>query len=51
MVLLGVWTRVEAKRPEPLIDLAILGERAVATTNLTGFMIGFAMFSSFLLIP
>jgi len=36
---------------EPLIDLGILSERAVATTNLTGFMIGFAMFSSFLLIP
>ena len=41
----------ERKRPDPLIDLGILSERAVATTNLTGFMIGFAMFSSFLLIP
>jgi len=51
LVVLVVWTRVERKRPDPLIDLGILSERAVATTNLTGFMIGFAMFSSFLLIP
>ncbi len=50
-VLLLVWTRVEATRPHPLIDLKILSRRAVATTNLTGFLIGFAMFSSFLLIP
>ena len=51
LVVLGVWIRVEARSQEPLIDLRILSERAVATTNLTGFMIGFAMFSSFLLIP
>ena len=51
LVLLVVWTRFESGRQDPLIDLRILAERAVATTNLTGFLIGFAMFSSFLLIP
>ena len=46
-----MFTRVEATRPQPLIDLRVLGERAVAATNLTGFLVGFAMFASFLLIP
>ena len=51
LALLVAWTRFESGRQDPLIDLRILAERAVATTNLTGFLIGFAMFSSFLLIP
>jgi EmrB/QacA subfamily drug resistance transporter len=51
LALLVAWTRFETGRPDPLIDLGILAQRAVATTNLTGFLIGFAMFSSFLLIP
>jgi EmrB/QacA subfamily drug resistance transporter len=51
LALLAAWTRFESTRRDPLIDLEILSQRAVATTNLTGFLIGFAMFSSFLLIP
>jgi len=51
LLLLVLWTRFEAGRQDPLIDLGILAQRGVATTNLTGFLIGFAMFSSFLLIP
>ncbi len=50
-LLLGTWLRVESRIPEPLIDLGLLRERAVATTNLTGLLVGFALFSSFLLIP
>ena len=46
-----VWLAVEARVPEPLIDLRVLRKRAVATTNLVGLLVGFAMFSSFLLIP
>ena len=42
---------VEARVADPLIDLAVLRRPAVATTNLTAFMVGLAMFSSFLLIP
>lgn len=49
--LLGAWVRVEATREEPLIDLGVLRGRAVAATNLTGALVGFAMFTSFLLIP
>jgi EmrB/QacA subfamily drug resistance transporter len=51
ILLLAVWVAVESRVNEPLIDLGVLRERAVASTNLTGFLVGFAMFSSFLLIP
>jgi EmrB/QacA subfamily drug resistance transporter len=51
LALAAVWLRVEARVRDPLIDLRILRRRAVATTNLAGFLVGFAMFSSFLLIP
>jgi EmrB/QacA subfamily drug resistance transporter len=50
-VLALIWLRVESHVDEPLIDLGVLRARAVATTNLTGLLVGFAMFSSFLLIP
>jgi EmrB/QacA subfamily drug resistance transporter len=49
--LFAVWVRVESRISDPLIDLSVLRGRAVATTNLTGLLVGFAMFSSFLLIP
>jgi EmrB/QacA subfamily drug resistance transporter len=51
LVLAAVFVAVEARAPEPLIDLDVLRERAVAATNLTGFLVGLAMFASFLLIP
>jgi EmrB/QacA subfamily drug resistance transporter len=51
LVLTGVFLRIEARTDEPLIDLAVLRRPAVATTNLTAFMVGVAMFASFLLIP
>jgi EmrB/QacA subfamily drug resistance transporter len=47
----GVFLRVEGRMAEPLIDLAVLRRPAVFTTNLTAFMVGLAMFASFLLIP
>jgi EmrB/QacA subfamily drug resistance transporter len=50
-LLFGIWIWVESRVDEPLIDLDVLRGRAVATTNLTGLLVGFAMFSSFLLIP
>ena len=50
-LLFGIWIWVESRVDEPLIDLGVLRGRAVATTNLTGLLVGFAMFSSFLLIP
>jgi EmrB/QacA subfamily drug resistance transporter len=51
LVLGALFLRVEARVAEPLIDLRVLRRPAVAATNLTGFMIGLAMFASFLLIP
>jgi MFS family permease len=51
LVLLAIWLRVESVREQPLIELGILRDRVVATTNLAGFLVGFTMFSSFLLIP
>jgi EmrB/QacA subfamily drug resistance transporter len=51
LALVPVWLALEASRTDPLIDLGVLRRRAVATTNLAGLMVGFAMFSSFLLIP
>jgi EmrB/QacA subfamily drug resistance transporter len=51
LALLGLWAAVERRVGDPLVDLRVLSRRAVATTNLVGLLIGFAMFSSFLLIP
>jgi EmrB/QacA subfamily drug resistance transporter len=51
VLLLVGWVWFEARVDDPLIDLEVLRGRAVATTNLTGLLVGFAMFSSFLLIP
>jgi MFS family permease len=49
--MLGVWTLQQSRTEQPLIELALLRQRTVAATNLTGLLVGFAMFSSFLLIP
>jgi MFS family permease len=51
IALLLIWVQVESRRAEPLIDLRVLRSRAVAATNLTGMLVGFAMFGSFLMIP
>jgi EmrB/QacA subfamily drug resistance transporter len=51
LVLVGVFITVEARVSQPLIDLHVLRQPAVAATNLTGFMVGVAMFASFLIMP
>jgi EmrB/QacA subfamily drug resistance transporter len=51
LALLAFWIRMESRHPEPLVDMRVMRGRAVATTNLAGLFIGFAMFASFLLIP
>ena len=50
-VFLIVWVRFETRQADPLVDMGMMRERAVLTTNLTGFLIGFGMFGSFILIP
>jgi EmrB/QacA subfamily drug resistance transporter len=51
LALLALFVRVELRVPEPLLDLGVLRRRAVAATNLATFIIGFAMFGAFLLVP
>ncbi len=50
-VTLVVFARYELGRREPLIDVRLLAERAMWTTNLATFAVGFSMFGSFILIP
>lgn len=51
VVLLAVWTRYEGRVSDPIVDIRLLRERPVWTTNLVGLLVGFGMFGSFLLIP
>jgi EmrB/QacA subfamily drug resistance transporter len=51
LVLAGLFLAAEARVAQPLIDLEVLRRPAVAATNLTAFMVGLAMFASFLIIP
>ena len=50
-VLAVLWARWELRVVDPLVDLALMRQRPVWTTNVAGFAIGFAMFGSFVLIP
>jgi EmrB/QacA subfamily drug resistance transporter len=50
-VLLTVWVVVEARMTDPLVDMTMMRRRPVWTTNLTAFVFGFGMYSSFFLIP
>ena len=51
VVIAAVWVRAELRSPSPLVDMQMMRLRGVWTTNLTGFLIGFGMYSSFVLIP
>src|SRR6478609_458974 len=50
-VIAALWVRNELRSPSPLVDIHMMRLRGVWTTNLTGFLIGFGMYSSFVLIP
>lgn len=45
VVLLGIWTLVEFRRANPLIDLRILAERPLLLTNLASIATGFAFYA------
>ncbi len=45
------WVWVETKVDQPLVDMRVLRRRPVLMTNITGVLVGFSMFASFLLIP
>ncbi|NLT07635.1 MAG: MFS transporter [Solirubrobacterales bacterium] len=51
LVVLAVWTRFEMGVRDPLVDMRMMRRRGVWTTNLTGLLIGFGMFGSFVLTP
>jgi EmrB/QacA subfamily drug resistance transporter len=51
LVLLAAWVRVELVSPQPLVDMRVMRLRGVWTTNLVGFLLGFGMFGSFILVP
>jgi EmrB/QacA subfamily drug resistance transporter len=44
-----VW--FELRHPMPLVDMRMSARRAVLTPNLAGFLVGFGMFGSFIIIP
>jgi MFS family permease len=45
------WVAVETRSAEPLIDMAMMRIRGVWTTNLTAFLLGAGMYSSFIVFP
>ncbi len=51
LAVLAYWAAYETRHPAPLVDMAMMKARGVWTTNLAGFLLGFGMFGSFILIP
>ena len=51
IVLFAVWTLVELRVSQPMVDVRMLAGRQVALTNVTAFISGFAMFNAFVLVP
>ena len=47
----AAWAAYEQRVAQPLVDMRLLRQRGVWTTNLVGLLIGFGMFGSFILIP
>ena len=45
------WIPFEHRVRQPLVDIRMLRDRAVFSTNITGLLVGFGMFGSFILIP
>jgi EmrB/QacA subfamily drug resistance transporter len=50
-LVLMIWVAYERRVPAPLVDMGMMRQRAVLTTNLTALLVGFGMFGSFILIP
>jgi EmrB/QacA subfamily drug resistance transporter len=51
ITILALFVRLELRSDQPLVDIAVMRHRPVLATNATGFLIGVAMFGSFILIP
>jgi EmrB/QacA subfamily drug resistance transporter len=51
IVLLGLWVRSESRSDHPLVDMRMMRIRGVWTTNAVALLLGFGMYSSFILLP
>ena len=51
VVVAAMWAVFESRIAEPLVDMTMLRDRPVWTTNLSTTLIGFGMFASFVLVP
>jgi MFS family permease len=51
LVLLVLWVRNELRSDSPLVDMQMMRIRGVWTTNAVALLLGFGMYSSFILIP
>jgi EmrB/QacA subfamily drug resistance transporter len=51
VAILAAFVPLQLRTAQPLVDIRVLNRRPVLATNITGFLIGVAMFGSFLLIP
>ena len=51
LAVLAAWVWVEVRAREPLIDMRMMRLRGVWTTNAAAWLIGFGMYSSFILVP
>jgi hypothetical protein len=51
VVLLGGWVWSDLRSATPLVDVRLLGQRTLWTTNVAAFMLGLGMYASFLLLP
>ena len=51
LVLLAVFVAIERRVKAPLVDIRVMASRAVMATNVAAFLMGVAMFGSFLLVP
>ncbi len=51
ILLLALWVRSESRSADPLVDMRMMRIRGVWTTNLVALLLGFGMYSSFILLP
>jgi MFS family permease len=51
LVLLALWVRSESRSGHPLVDMQMMRIRGVWTTNAVALLLGFGMYSSFILLP
>jgi MFS family permease len=51
LLLCLLWVVVEARSSQPLIDMTMMRIRGVWTTNLTAFLLGAGLYSSFVVFP